>query len=220
MEENHAYVLPSECIKMFLAKGHKPMLFDNKTIQPYSLSLRDTPRGEETATHLAKSTGYENVHHYPLAFFEWKDDCKPSILNKKSKFGSLWIWTITILNMAKKDTRRNISYRIGYSKDDQDNLERIIGNDIKRMSEHKTLTFVGSRDGNMIEEVAFSAQIFLTIGNQPERRGGKSLLGGKSQSHRGCAVCRILGSGEQARIESCIIRIPESMVESQHCSPN
>jgi hypothetical protein len=34
------------------------------------------------------------------------------------------------------------------------------------------------------------------------------------------AVCGILGSGEQTRIESCIIRIPESMVESQHCSPN
>jgi hypothetical protein len=36
----------------------------------------------------------------------------------------------------------------------------------------------------------------------------------------GFAVCGILGSGEQTRIESCIIRIPESMVESQHCSPN
>jgi hypothetical protein len=34
------------------------------------------------------------------------------------------------------------------------------------------------------------------------------------------AVCGILGSGEQTRIESCIIRIPESMVESQQCSPN
>jgi hypothetical protein len=28
------------------------------------------------------------------------------------------------------------------------------------------------------------------------------------------AVCGILGSGKQTRIESCIIRIPESMVES------
>jgi hypothetical protein len=34
------------------------------------------------------------------------------------------------------------------------------------------------------------------------------------------AVCRILGSGEQTRIESCIIRIPESMVESHYSSPN
>jgi hypothetical protein len=28
----------------------------------------------------------------------------------------------------------------------------------------------------MIEEVAFSAQIFLTIGDQPERRGGNSFF--------------------------------------------
>jgi hypothetical protein len=34
------------------------------------------------------------------------------------------------------------------------------------------------------------------------------------------AVCRILGSGEQTKIESCIIRIPESMVESHNSSPN
>jgi hypothetical protein len=33
-------------------------------------------------------------------------------------------------------------------------------------------------------------------------------------------VCQILGSGEQTRIESCIIRIPESMVESHYGSPN
>jgi hypothetical protein len=38
--------------------------------------------------------------------------------------------------------------------------------------------------------------------------------------HGGECSMRILGSGEQTRIESCIIRIPESMVESQHCSPN
>jgi hypothetical protein len=36
----------------------------------------------------------------------------------------------------------------------------------------------------------------------------------------GGAVCGILGSGEQTRIESCIIRIPESMVESHYSSPN
>jgi hypothetical protein len=69
MEGNHAYVLPSESIKMFLANGHEPMLFDNKTIQPYYLSPRDTPKGVEIATHLAKSTGYENMGHYTLAFF-------------------------------------------------------------------------------------------------------------------------------------------------------
>jgi hypothetical protein len=45
----------------------------------------------------------------------------------------------------------------------------------------------------------------------------------KQKAHsrrRGGAVCGILGSGEQTRIESCIIRIPESMVESHHSSPN
>jgi hypothetical protein len=35
-----------------------------------------------------------------------------------------------------------------------------------------------------------------------------------------CSMHNSIGSGEQTRIESCIIRIPESMVESQHSSPN
>jgi hypothetical protein len=87
--------------------------------------------------------------------------------------------------MAQKDSpEATFPIAIGYSKDDHNNLECIIGNDIKRMSEHRTLTFVGSRDGSMIEEVTFSAQILLTIGDQPERRGGNSLLDGKSGSHR------------------------------------
>jgi hypothetical protein len=164
MEGNHAYVLPLECIKMFLANGDKPMLFEKKTIQPFYSSPRETPRGVEIATHLAKSTGYENKHHYPLSFFEWKDDCEPSKLNKKSKFGSLWIWTITILNMAKKDSlEATFPIAIGYSKTTTTIWN--ISLEIKRMSEHRTLTFVGSQDGSMIEEVAFSAQIFLTIGD-------------------------------------------------------
>jgi hypothetical protein len=44
-----------------------------------------------------------------------------------------------------------------------------------------------------------------------------------SDSDKDCkipAICRTLGSGEQTRIESCIIWIPESMVESHYSSPN
>jgi hypothetical protein len=46
-------------------------------------------------------------------------------------------------------------------------------------------------------------------------------LGTDNIPHGGeCSICGILGSGEQTRIESCIIRIPESMVESHYSSPN
>jgi hypothetical protein len=45
--------------------------------------------------------------------------------------------------------------------------------------------------------------------------GDKKDSKGMGLDKRCIAVCGILGSGEQTRIESCIIRIPESMVESQ-----
>jgi hypothetical protein len=52
--------------------------------------------------------------------------------------------------MAKKDSpEATFHIAIGYSKDHRDNLERIIGEDIKRMSEHQALTFVGSREGSV-----------------------------------------------------------------------
>jgi hypothetical protein len=41
-------------------------------------------------------------------------------------------------------------------------------------------------------------------------------LGTDNIPHGESAVYGILGSGEQTKIESCIIRIPESMVESHY----
>jgi hypothetical protein len=40
---NHAYVLPSRCIRHFLANGNSPMLFDNTTACNVYMLPKDTP---------------------------------------------------------------------------------------------------------------------------------------------------------------------------------
>jgi hypothetical protein len=87
LHAHHAYVLPSECIKIYLANGHLPMEFTATSVPQCYAMLRDTPRGVDIASELTKTTGDSDLKHYPISFIEWKDDCEPSKSNKKSKKG-------------------------------------------------------------------------------------------------------------------------------------
>jgi hypothetical protein len=100
MQGNHSYVLPSECIKFFLGSGHLPLLFDTMAVPLVYTSPKDTPRGVDIAKELHRTKGHQAITHFPISFFEWKDNCEPSKSNKKSKSGSLWIWTMTIITSA------------------------------------------------------------------------------------------------------------------------
>jgi hypothetical protein len=92
---------------------------------------------------------------------------------------------MTIITSAKTDSSEaTFPIAIGYKNNDHNNLERIIAQDLKNMAKVCTLCFVGSSNGQPYKEVAFSAQMFLSLGDQPERRGGNSLMGGGSRSHR------------------------------------
>jgi hypothetical protein len=185
MQGNHSYVLPSECIKFFLGSRHLPLLFDTMAVPLVYTSPKDTPRGVDIAKELHRTTGHQAITHFPISFFEWKDNCEPSKSNKESKSGRLWIWTMTIITSAKTDSSEaTFPIAIGYKNDDHNNLERIIAQDLKNMAKVRTLCFVGSSNGQRYKEVAFSAQMFLSLDDQPERRGGNSLMGGGSRSHR------------------------------------
>lgn len=50
---NHAYVLPSKCICLFLANGNIPMEFDNMLETDIYSSPKETPRGVDIAKKIA-----------------------------------------------------------------------------------------------------------------------------------------------------------------------
>lgn len=185
---NHAFVLPSECIRHFLGSGHLPMEF-NSVIQADSYqSSKDTPRGVEIAKILSSTPGIQgmdHVRHLPLSFVEWKDDCEPSKSNKASKFGSLWVWTMTIMMGEKKKDSPSATFpiAIGPKTANHNALERIIGNDLLKMTTERIPAFLGGTFHRHPEEITFSAQMFVSLGDQPERRGGNRLMNGNSNSH-------------------------------------
>ena len=78
---------------------------------------------------------------------------------------------------------------IGPKNESHDELEGLIALDFKKMSSSRIPAFMGYHNGFLPEEITFSAEMFLSLGDQPERRGGNCLLAGNSKSHRRWRYC-------------------------------
>jgi hypothetical protein len=183
-DKNHAYVLPSDCIKHFLATGNEPMLFDQRSCEFPHSEARDTPRGVEIADHLRSSAvpgESGSIPHLALSFLEWKDDCESARSNKASKTGT-WVFTITIFLKDKKmdSPRATFAVAIGPKSESHDPVEAIIGNDLKSMKATRTVAFLGGRNHTEPVAISFSAEMYCSLGDQPERRGCNYLMAGNS----------------------------------------
>jgi hypothetical protein len=137
---NHAYVLPSQCIRHFLANGNSPMLFNNATARDVYMSPKDTPCRIAIASKIGSLQNDSSTpKHLPISFVEWKDDCESSKSNKALNTGSIWVWTMTIFRKEKKMDLLIATFpvAIGLKADNHDPLEEIVGQDIKNMMNSK-----------------------------------------------------------------------------------
>jgi hypothetical protein len=57
---------------------------------------------------------------------------------------------------------------IGLKSDNHDPLEEIVGQDIKNMMNSKIDAFIGTVGNVPPEKISFSAEMFVSLGNQPE----------------------------------------------------
>ena len=78
---------------------------------------------------------------------------------------------------------------IGPKSESHDELEGIIALDLKKMANKRIPGFIGYHNGFRPEEITFLAEMFLSLGDQPNRRGGNCLLAGNSKSHRRWRYC-------------------------------
>ena len=67
---------------------------------------------------------------------------------------------------------------IGPKKDSHDSVEKIIAEDMHSMKCKQVSGFIGRRVGRGIKKITFSAEMFVSLADQPERRSGSSLLAG------------------------------------------
>jgi hypothetical protein len=148
------------------------------------MSPKDTPRGISIAARLGSTAN--GPRNLSMSFIEWKDDCESSKSNKASKTGSIWVWTMTLFVKDKKQDSPIATFPlvVGLKSDSHDKVERIIGRDMEKMAKTRMKAFLGrTKTRPLPEEVTFSAELFLSLGDQPERRSGNKLMAGNSRSH-------------------------------------
>jgi hypothetical protein len=184
--DDHSYVLPSECIQHFLAQGIHPMEFNNTDIKYPISTYNETPRGIEIAKALnTVRHGKLNMKkHFNMSFLEWKDDCESAKSNRASKY-PLWVFTITIFRKEKRKDSAVCTYvvAIGPKGKSHDNVEKIIKDDIARMRTTAITAMFGWANSQRPFPCTFSADLYASLGDQPERRGGNVLQLGTSRCH-------------------------------------
>jgi hypothetical protein len=72
---------------------------------------------------------------------------------------------------------------IGLKSDNHNPLEEIVGQDIKNMMNSKIDALIGTVGNVPPEKFTFSAEMFVSLGDQPEQRSGNKLMAGNSQAH-------------------------------------
>jgi hypothetical protein len=184
--DGHVYVLPSDCIKHFMAHGNVPLEFNRRfTSYPYS-EFNDSPRGVEIATTLDQVTRgkCDNKKHFNVSFLEWKDDCESAKSNKTSKH-NLWLFTITIFGRGRQKDSPIATYPVALGpKGKSHNLvERLIADDIEKMRTTALPSMLGWYGTSKPVSCTFSADLYISLGDQPERRGGNVLQMGTSKHH-------------------------------------
>jgi hypothetical protein len=66
---------------------------------------------------------------------------------------------------------------IAFKSDNHNPLEEIVGQDIKNMMNSKIDAFIGTVGNVPPEKITFSAEMFVSLGNQPEQRSGNKTHG-------------------------------------------
>jgi hypothetical protein len=186
--DEHVYVLPSDCIKHFLAHGNQPMDFNIDECEYPVTSFNQSPRGvalcNQLSVVMAGIPRSAQKPHFQISFLEWKDDCESAKSNKASK-NSLWLFTITIfLKDRQRDSRvGTFAVAIGPKGKSHESVERVIGEDIARMRHNALPAILGWNKNTKAVSCTFTADLYMSLGDQPERRGGNVLQLGSSTHH-------------------------------------
>ena len=176
--DDHAYVLPSECIADLLAHGTIDFNHGRTIHQVQSLA----------ESRLARQIIEKNDHFQCKSVFLslWSDDFEPNY--SKGNRGSVWICTLTVQTSESGTPRLNNVYplAVGPKGSSHQNVVRVLLADIKTMerAEGKESTVI-MYDGKKKLDVSVSAILICVTQDQPERRGFNGLLlGGKAYHAR------------------------------------
>jgi hypothetical protein len=176
--DDHAYVLPSECIADLLAHGTIDFNHGRTIHQVQSLA----------ECRLAKQIIEKNNQFQCKSVFLsfWSDDFEPNY--SKGNRGSVWICTLTVQTAESGTPRINNVYplAVGPKGSSHQLVVQLLLEDIKTMErEEGNQSVVVMYDGKTKSDVCVSAHLICVTQDQPERRGFNGLLlGGKAYHAR------------------------------------
>jgi len=172
--DDHAYILPSECVAHSLAASTEPPVTSVSSAKPLSLSQK--------ATEISEPNAQEGLRTIFVSF--WSDDCEPNY--SKTNRGSIWVLTMTI--ESQRSGSPNISQvypmAIGSKKTDHAKVTENILKDIERVRyERHSNNFIWMFNGKTGQNEKVSVHLLSLQQDQPERRGFTGLIMGGSGYH-------------------------------------
>jgi hypothetical protein len=183
----HVYILPSDCIQHFLAQGITLLEFGKIVLDFTIRRLNETPRGISIARKLNKVQlgKSESKKHFNIAFLEWKDNCEnqPSPIECLNfHYGSL---QLPIFCEGNDRDLPECTYpvAIGPKGKSHDVIEAIIKEDLIQIRTKACTALFGWSGNTPPYPCTYSADLFMSLGDQPERRGGNVLQLGNSRNH-------------------------------------
>lgn len=172
--DDHAYILPSECVAHSLAASTEPPITSMSSVNPLSLS--------QEADEISDPNTAEGVTTIFVSF--WSDDCEPNY--SKTNRGSIWVLTMTI--ESRRSGSPNISQvypmATGSKKTDHTKVTEIILKDIEKVQyELGSNNFVVMFNGKTGTNEKVSVHLLSIEQDQPEKRGFNWLMMGGSGYH-------------------------------------
>jgi hypothetical protein len=183
---SHAVSLPSDCLQDLMGHGF-PLDF-----VPNGLDAACAP--EFPVTDIASSATCRklfdmNQFHDPVVadynvwIFEWSDDFEPNTSLTKSNRGGVWVKTITIGPPGSRSHQLTYTYPIamGPKNCSHEEAEVLIRDDLLKLARPEGIVIYSKKHGGFVR---IRAKLFVSLQDQPERRGENHLTGGSSDLHR------------------------------------
>jgi hypothetical protein len=189
--EGHAYCLPTDCLQDSLASGH-----DLEHLLPNgdgsSERVPEYPISQINGTSMCRCLFDINVagteaalQVTPIDIYlwlaEWSDDFEPNNSIKGNR-GSVWIKTLTV--SPRPGSRHKLLHTypiaVGSKKADHEPLEDIVAANLSLLSSPVGVVMYSKSLGGLVR---LRAKMFVSLQDQPERRGSNQLMAGNSIYH-------------------------------------
>jgi hypothetical protein len=182
MVDDHAYVSLKEIVADFLAHATP-----HEEVDPSFTGSNVSRVGESNrarSIHAKATSLFPHRDPVVLLFNEWQDDFQVLKSNKGQRKGkSVWIKTVTIIpphGMRAKSLRNTYPVAVGRKGVSHEEVERLFKKDMQELCNGSSSKFYDKSSHSMKHVYA---ELFVSLSDQPERRGGNYVQLGNSQFH-------------------------------------